>query len=666
MKKSLRSLLFAVTFSGGSVLFAATPPPPVLSQTAKTLTESCQAAEANARQQLADFETDKATAITDKQAIEAYLQRINGFHIGLDNAYNQAALFQALHPSKAMRENAEACVQALVKINTEFEQSQAVFNQLSQISVPKNQPATQRFVDKLLRSFRRAGVGLEEKQRNAVKQLNNDIVQLGQTFSKNIREDVRSIQLTSVDELAGLPEDFINQHPADKNGQITVTTDYPDLIPFFKYAENDQRRAELYKKTRNRGWPQNEQVLIDLLNKRYQLARLLGYDNYAEYVTEEMMTKSPQTVDHFLGRLSELTAKAAERDSAILLAKLKTIDPDADKIRPWQNSYLNELVRKEKYDIDSRELRQYFNYPKVKDGIFKLVESLFGIEIKPWSATTWHDSVESYGIWDNGQLIARFHLDMHPRDDKYKHAAMFPLMAGVSGQQLPMATLVCNFPDGSKQMEYAQVQTFLHEFGHLLHHSFSGQHAWISQSGINTEWDFVEAPSQMLEEWLWNNDFLKTFAVNPAGQVIPKTLVAKMKAGRDFGKALSVRNQLFYSALSLNYYNRDPSGIDLLAVLKEQKPRYTDAEYVDGTHFYANFGHLYGYSAIYYTYMWSLVIALDMFSEFEKQGQMNPELAQHYRRTVLAPGGSGDAADLVHNFLGRKYGFEAFAARLGN
>lgn len=632
-----------------------------LPQTADALELACKGAEDRAREWLSALE-GRATEKSDEQ----YLADVNAFHTLLDNAYGQASLFQAVHPDKAMRDNAEACVQSLVKVNTDFEQSQPIYQRLSNVDVAERSLDTQRFVADALRSFRRAGVDLPPKQREAVKQLNDEIVQLGQTFSKNIREDVRSIQLDSADELAGLPDDYIRQHPADKDGRITITTDYPDLIPFFKYADNDARRLELYKTARNRGWPQNEEVLKALLSKRYELARLLGYANYAEYVTEEMMTKSPETVEGFLARLSKLTADPAKRETEILLAQLKTTDPGATKVRPWQHSYVSEQVRKARYDIDSRELRQYFRYNNAKAGIFRLTETMFGVEIKPWSTSSWHDSVESYGLWENGKLIARFYLDMHPRDDKYKHAAMFTLQSGVKGQQLPIGVLVCNFPAGDEQMEYAQVETFLHEFGHLLHHSFAGNNRWIAHSGIATEWDFVEAPSQMLEEWLWDYDFLKTFAVNPEGQTIPRELVDKMRAGRDFGRALMVETQLFYSALSLNYYNRDPDGIDLLAILKAQKAQYTDAEYVDGTHFYASFGHLYGYSAIYYTYMWSLVIAHDLFSEFEQKGLMNPAVAQRYRKAVLAPGGVRDAAELVRDFLGRDYGYEAFAARLGD
>lgn len=213
-------------------------------------------------------------------------------------------------------------------------------------------------------------------------------------------------------------------------------------------------------------------------------------------------------------------------------------------------------------------------------------------------------------------------------------------------------------------MEHSDVRTFLHEFGHLLHAIFGGHQPWLSMSGVRTEWDFVEAPSQMLEEWVWDEDSLAIFARNAQGEAIPPELVERLNASRDFGQGLFVQHQMFYAALSLNLYNRNPEGLNLTDMVREMQTKYSPFPFVENTHFHTSFGHLYGYSAIYYTYMWSLVIAQDMFSEFTEQGMLNPEVAQRYRDKVLAPGGSRDAADLVEDFLGRPYNFDAFAERL--
>ncbi|MBW2459251.1 MAG: peptidase M3, partial [Deltaproteobacteria bacterium] len=263
------------------------------------------------------------------------------------------------------------------------------------------------------------------------------------------------------------------------------------------------------------------------------------------------------------------------------------------------------------------------------------------------------------------KVFARFYLDMHPRDGKYGHAAAFQMYAGMSGIQHPSATLVCNFPDPSKGgpalMEHRDVTTFFHEFGHLMHHLLSGRHPWITSSAFNVEWDFVEVPSQMMEEWAWDSGVLQMFAVHhQTGKPIEAELVKKMRAADEFGKGVHVTRQLFLAALSLAYYSRDPAKVVLLDVIKELRGKYSPYPFVEGTHFFANFGHLDGYSSIYYTYMWSLVLEKDLFTKFKTAGLMHLPTAKAYREKVLSPGGSRDAKDMVSSFLGRPYAFNAF------
>jgi thimet oligopeptidase len=210
-------------------------------------------------------------------------------------------------------------------------------------------------------------------------------------------------------------------------------------------------------------------------------------------------------------------------------------------------------------------------------------------------------------------------------------------------------------------MEHQQVQTFFHEFGHLLHYIFGGHQPWIKISGISTEWDFVETPSILLEEWAWNATILQKFAVNESGESIPDNLIKKMNAARTLGLGLNVLQQMYYSAISLNFYNREPHSFDQLEMVKSLQQEITPFEYVDGTFMHLAFEHLDGYSAIYYTYKWSEVIAKDMFSVFQQEGLLNEEITQKYRKTVLEPGGSKEANKLIRDFLGRDFSFEAFA-----
>jgi thimet oligopeptidase len=311
-------------------------------------------------------------------------------------------------------------------------------------------------------------------------------------------------------------------------------------------------------------------------------------------------------------------------------------------------------------------VRPYFAYANVKQGMLDLSARLFGVEFrKVADAPVWHPSVDCYEMFEGGKLVARLYLDMHPRPNKFNHAAQFDIRTGVAGQQIPEAALVCNLPGADPNdpglMEHDDVTTFLHEFGHLLHTLFAGRHSWLGIGGIRTEWDFVEAPSQMLEEWAWDPATLATFARHhETKEPIPADLVRQMKRAKDYGEGLRTRRQMVYADLSLSLYNRPAKDVDAEVLLAERVKKYQPFPFVDGTHFTCAFGHLDGYSAIYYTYMWSLVIAKDMFSQFDPNNLMAPDVAMRYRNTVLAPGGSAPAAKLVESFLGRPFNFEAF------
>jgi thimet oligopeptidase len=600
---------------------------------------------------------------------EELLDDINELDIIIDRAASKASLYRNVHPNPEVRGAADACQQRFVDLISDIGLSRPLYEHIVDVDTSGLSPVDKRYVDKLLENFRRSGVNKDAATRARIRELHEEINLLGQDFNRNVREDVREVYVNSVEDLAGLPQDYIDEHEPNEERKIVITTNYPDYLPVMQYAHNDELRYELYQAFRNRAYPDNREVLQALLEKRYELARLLGYDNFAQYVTEDKMIETPRNAQEFIDRVTAIAEPRANAEYQVLLDRLRKIDPLATEVGDWQKEYLQELVKKELYEVDSQQVRQYFRYEKVRDGIFDLVEIMFGVEITPWQTDTWHESVESYQITENGDLVGRFHLDMHPREGKYQHAAAFGVQEGVKGIQEPIVALVCNFPgggDGPGYMEHTQVETFLHEFGHLLHGIFAGHQPWLSLSGISTEWDFVEAPSQMLEEWVWDADTLKTFAVNSEGELIPETLVENMNASRHFGRGLWTQHQMFYAAVSLNYYNRPPDTFDLLSMMVKLQAQYSPYDYVEDTHFYASFGHLYGYSSIYYTYMWSLVIASDMFSEFKALGLRNPGVAQRFRETVLAPGGTKDAAQLVEDFLGRPYGFEAFAEELND
>ncbi len=597
----------------------------------------------------------------------ALLNKLNNMDLILDQQLSRAGLYSNVHPNKEVRSAAEVCEQRFVEVSTDIGLSRTIYDQLQHVDSAKLNLTDKRYLEHLLRDYRRSGVDKDQATRDKIKKLSEDINLLGQEFEKNYREGGKKIELSSVQELKGLPADYIERHKPNAEGKIIISTDTPDYMPVMQYAKNDALRERLYRAYRDMAYPDNKRVLENLMAKRYELAQILGYPNYATYVTEDKMIQSPQNAQEFIDKVSVLATPLAQQEYQVLLKRLQKINPKATRVDDWQKMYLQELIKKEKYQVDAQQIRQYFPFAKVQQGIFDLTQTMFGVTIRPWQTETWHPSVKAFEILDKNQVIGRFYLDMHPREGKYKHAAQFGIQSGIKGVQLPIAALVCNFPGGenpNELMEHSDVETYLHEFGHLLHTLFSGEHERIAFSGTRTEWDFVEAPLQMLEEWVWDAETLASFARNQKGEVIPTSLVKKMRAGRDFGRGLWTKHQLFYAATSLNVYNKNPAEIDLDKLTAKIQATYSPFGYVDGTHFYASFGHLNGYSAIYYTYMWSLVIASDMFSEFEKQGLRNPEVAQRYRKMVLAPGGSKDAVELVQDFLGRPFSFDAFTKNL--
>ncbi len=624
---------------------------------AKSYLESCQGDYIKVQAYMADLSSSKIYTQVD------LLQSINAVDIILDRQMNLSSLYANVHPNPEMRTAAEQCEQNLVSLISEISLSRPLYNRIAKIDQNILDGQDRRFVERMLLDYKRSGVDKDDATRTRIKVLNEEINLTGQQFDKNIRDGSRQLVLDSVNDLNGLPQDYIDAHKPNEQGKIVLTTAYPDYVPFMQFAENDALRKKFYVIFRQQAYPENKLVLQQLLEKRYELARLLGYKNFSEYITEDKMIKNPANAQSFIDKVSTLANPRAEAEYSELLKRLQKIDPSAKAVADWQKLYLEHLVKKEKYEVNSQEVRQYFQYENVRKGIFDLMETMFGISIRPWNTKVWHETVTAYEIVEKGRVIGRFYLDMHPRDGKYKHAAQFSITSGLKDLQLPEAALVCNFPSGL--MEHTDVETFLHEFGHLMHDIFAGvDQRWIYFSGTKTELDFVEAPSQMLEEWVWDAATLAKFARNEKGEVIPPALVKKMVAARDFGKGMWTKHQLFYAALSLGFYNQDPATLDLNKKMAEIQSSYSPFGYVDDTYFYTSFGHLNGYSSLYYTYMWSLVIAADMHSEFVKKGLRNAELAQRYRETVLAPGGKKDASELVEDFLGRPYSFDAFAKDL--
>lgn len=617
------------------------------------------------RTALASFATDspRAAPVTAGAVVNA----LNEMTIAIDLASAESSLMFAVNPDKAVRDAAGKCEQQTEALKTEIALDRAIYDAIARVDVAGESPDVKRLVALTLRDFKLSGVDKDEATRARIKLLQDELVQVGQAFEKAIASDVRRVALLPA-QLKGLPQDWIDAHKPNADGKIEITTDYPDYIPFMQYADDDAARKALYIAYRQRGWPANQVNLQKMLEIRFELATLTGFANWAERVTADKMIKNAKAVEDFVAKVAKAAEPRMKAEYQVLLGELKGLDKAASEVNDWQQAYLQGRVKKAKFAFDAQAMRPYLHYDKVKAGLLELTSRLFGITYKPKKdATVWHPSVEVYDVFEGDKHYGTIYLDMHPREGKYKHAAQFTLVNGVSGRQLPAGVLVCNFPDpkaGNGLMEHKEVETFFHEFGHLIHHTFGGHQAMPRFAGVATEWDFVEAPSQIFEEWAKDYATLKAFATNDKGEALPEELVKKLVAADEFGKGLWVRHQMFYAGLSLGMHNRNPKGLDQDALVAEIQGKYSAYKAVPDTHMQASFGHLNGYSAIYYTYMWSMVIAKDMFSRFLKEGISNPAVAMRYRKMVLEPGGSKDAADLVADFLGRPYDFKSYEAWL--
>jgi thimet oligopeptidase len=607
--------------------------------------------------------SEGTTASSD--VVRDVLDRWNDLQLALRNVFSVASVLANVHPDGSVRDLAERIEQDASRLSTELELDPRLFEVLGAVAAGGHaldglDGAARRVVDLGLRDFRRAGVDRSDRDRARLRELAARETELAQAFARHLRDDVRTLGLPPTS-LEGLPADYVDAHPPGNDGLVAVTTDYPDYVPFMTFSRDRGARARLVREFLDRAYPANAAVLHELLVLRREHARLLGYDGWPEFDAEVKMIGSGEAIPAFIDRITTAADAAARADVAELLVLLRRDVPEADAVDAVDRMHYAEVLRRERFDVDAQEVRRYFSFAKVREGLLRVTGRLFDVDyVEVDDASAWHEDVATYDVVRGGVTLGRIRLDLHPRAGKYGHAAMFELVPGLAGRQLPEGVLVCNFSRGL--MEHSHVVTLFHEFGHLVHLVLAGGQRWTRFSGVATEWDFVEAPSQMLEEWAWDADVLASFATDETGHAIPADLVARMRSAQELGKAAHARTQMFYAALSYRLHQDVPD--DLAATTRELQASYDVFRHVPGTHFFASFGHLTGYGSAYYTYMWSLVIAKDLLSAFDPDDLLATDVAHRYRDAVLAPGGSRDAADLVADFLGRHYDFRAFLSWL--
>ena len=581
----------------------------------------------------------------------------------------QAGILNSVAADNAVRDQAQMEAQRVAMAGSALSLNREVYDALTAIKLEGASAATRHFVERTLLGYRLAGVDKDRATRDRLQALHEKATMLSLEFSRNIQEGGKTIEATP-EELEGLPADYIARHPSQKDAsgqeRVTLTTDPPDMTPVMTFAASADLRKRMFLAYNTRAYPANRQILLDLLATRQEIASVLGFRSWADLATADQMMESAANVRAFLTKLDEASRDGARHEHKLVLEFAQGREPGLSEIDITSRGYWYEQFRKARFDFDSQSVRPYFSYAKVEAGVLETAARLFKVEFRRSNAAAWHEAVSVFEVFDGGRLAGRFYLDMHPREGKNKWFSAVPVVTGVRGRVLPEAGLICNFPAGDGNdpglLQYSDVVTFFHEFGHLMHAILGGQTEWAGLSGFATEGDFVEVPSQMLEEFFRDEKLLQAFAKHyETGEVLPVALIQSMRRAGAFGRADWIRTQLYYTTLSLDLHDQDPAGLDPDVVTRELYGQFQPWTWLEGNRMYASFGHLTGYSSNYYTYMFDKVIALDFFCQFNKEDLLGCEAGARYRKTVLEQGGSKPGREMVRDFLGRDEEFAAFA-----
>ncbi len=617
---------------------------PILTAEEVASTAAAAIAEAQGR-----FEALESEPIESLSATEI-LERWDDATIVLEDAFGPIALLNSVHPEASVRDAADrALVDESVFITGLF-QNEKLFERISRITPASS--AQKQLKKDLIESFEDSGVALPAERRQRFREISERLTELGQEFAKNIRENKTVLRFTP-EECRGLPQAYLDRVPKDGEGNIVVGFDYPDYVPFMMNSASEEARKRYYIANTNRGTPRNIEILDEIVALRKEIADLYEVPSFAHYVTKRRMVENPETVARFLDEVKSAVTNAELRD----LDQLREI-AEKPKIERWDMMYYRERLRERRYAIDQEALRAYFPTIETLHWMLDITERLYGIRFEEASVPTWHQDVLYLDVKDagGGDLIGGIYLDLYPRPDKYKHAAAWPVR-GVSRRvaRKPISALVTNFNrDG---LTHNEVETLLHEFGHVLHGVLS-QTEYNQHSGTSVERDFVEAPSQMYEEWGNRMESLSLLRDHCAScPTVDASLVSRIRAAKKFGIGIDYGRQHLYAAYDMALSSPQPG--ECLAVWKSMEAT-TPMGYIEGTSFPGTFEHIAsGYAAGYYGYMWAKVIALDLVAAFGKD-LMDPKTGRRFRDEILSRGSEEPARDLVERFLGRPVSSEAF------
>jgi thimet oligopeptidase len=618
-------------------------------------------------------------AVKDQRTIANTLAPYDELLEEIRTASGHAGLMASVHPDAAMRKAGDDLERKADALEAEISLRTDVFRALQDLRFDGVDPETRYYVERTVRDLRRLGVDRPEATRVRLKGLRDELTVLMAEYLRNIRERGRRFTVPSANDLDGLPADFIARHKPDASGAITLTSDIVDARPVLTYATSGDLRKRMYIESNTVAHPENVAVLSKMLSVRAEMARLLGYPTWASHDMASRMSGDVKTVSSFIDRVVAAASRKAAREYDELL-KAKRAAVPGSALNVWDRPFYGEQIRRRSYAFDSQTIRPYFAASRVLQGVLDVTSRLFAVTYRPvplrgdaasagqaTGVDVWHPSVRVYEMLDDGRVIGRLYLDLYPRSGKASNAYTSTVRQGAANKHIPEAVLVASLsggrPDDPGLMTHDEVRTLFHEFGHVVHRLVGGHRSWFGMSSTHLERDFAEAPSQMLEEWIWDPATLATFATHyQTGEPIPARLVTQMRRASEFGQGLDVRGQMVFARVSLSLHDRDPKRIDSASLFKEIHNRYLPYSHVDGTYRELAFTHLAnpGYASAYYTYMWSLVISKDLLTGFDGGNLSAPSAARRYRDTIFAPGSSKPAATLVRDFLGRPFNANAW------
>ena len=564
-----------------------------------------------------------------------------------------------------------------------FERIKTVYEQKDMFQLTVEQKT---LLDKKYKSFSRNGANLPKSKKKKLREIDKELSKLKLQFGENVLAETNAYELHVTDEaqLKGLPESALEeaQHLAETKGKTgwIFTLQYPSYIPFMTYAENRELRKQLAIAFGAKGFQKNqynnEEIVLKIAKLRHERANLLGYKTHAHYVLEERMAKNPETVNHFLHELLDKAKPAAQREFANLQQFAKELD-GIDTLEKWDGAYYSEKLKQKLFNLDDEKLKPYFKLENVIAGVFMVAEKLYGLRFEEvHNIDKYHRDVLTYKVLDGtNHLVAIFYADFFPREGKRNGAWMTsfkPQYIKEEENERPHISIVCNFTKPTKTkpslLTFNEVTTLFHEFGHALHGMLANT-TYPSLSGTSVFWDFVELPSQVLENWCYEKEALELFAKHyQTGESIPMELIEKIKESATFHEGMQTLRQLSFGLLDMGWHGQDPSAI---TNVKQQ-----ELKAFEGTQLYpdvaencmsTSFSHIFqgGYSSGYYSYKWAEVLDADAFEYFKEQGIFSKTVADKFKNFVLSQGGTEDPMVLYKRFRGKEPNPEALLRRAG-